>query len=132
MVSAPATYWTSAQSSPASWRASPAAATPYSTKLRPHFPQGCMPAPRTATRLPSAIADRPAGHRAPLPDEILVVVVLVEGVEDYLDLGSDAQVGDADAGDDLAHDDHPFGGELDGGDGEGLVGLARGDEGGRD
>ena len=43
----------------------PAAASPYSTKLRPHLPQGCMPAPRTATRLSSGIgASRPVGRPA--------------------------------------------------------------------
>src|SRR5271167_1343302 len=110
MVSAPATYWTSVQATPASARASPAAANPYSTKFRPHLPQGCMPAPSTATRLSSGTG-RPlpvrgwagAVHRAPLPDHVLVLVVLVEGVEHELDLGAHGQVVDVDPGDHLAH-----------------------------
>src|SRR5215216_5281274 len=49
MVSAPDTSWTSVHWRPASASAACAACTPYSTKLRPHLPQGCMPTPRTAT-----------------------------------------------------------------------------------
>src|SRR5207247_761668 len=49
MVSAPDTNCTSVHASPASASASRVAATPYSTKLRPHLPHGCMPTPRTAT-----------------------------------------------------------------------------------
>src|SRR5271166_6154078 len=98
MVSAPATYWMSVQGRSASRRASPAAASPYSTKLRPHFPHGCIPAPTTATRLSSGtgllLSDRvgssvrgPTGPialglavlvpRPPLPHQVLVVIVLV-------------------------------------------------------
>src|ERR1700692_3033116 len=124
MVSAPATYWMSVQATPASARASPAAASPYSTKLRPHLPQGCMPAPSTAMRLssgtdPPAPGRRPgAVHRAPLPHQVLVLVVLVEGVEHQLDLGPHGQGVDVDPGHHLAHDHHLLGGQLDCGDGE--------------
>src|SRR5450631_1878087 len=127
MVSAPATYWTSVQGIPASARASPAAASPYSTKLRPHLPQGCMPAPSTAMRLSSGIDPPPsvrrsgAVHRTPLPHHVLVLVVLVEGVEHQLDLGPHGQGVDVDSGHHLAHDHHLLGGQLDGGDGEGDV-----------
>src|SRR5271166_1354581 len=106
MVSAPATYWMSVHATPASRRASPAAARPYSTKLRPHLPQGCMPAPRTATRLESGTGGHRRVGRTPLPDQVLVLFVLVEGVEDDLDLGAYREVGDADPGDHLAHHDH--------------------------
>src|SRR5580698_4946427 len=99
MVSAPATYWMSAQSRPASSSASVAALIPYSTKLRPHLPHGCIPAPRTAIRLSSAIGRVRTGatgpvERPPLPDQVLMVVVLVEGLDGDLDLRTDAQVGD--------------------------------------
>src|SRR5580704_1896647 len=101
MVSAPDTYCTSVQGSPASERASPAAANPYSTKLRPHLPQGCMPAPSTATRLSSGIGHplgpgRPGWRggrcRPPLPDQVLVLVVFVEGVQHDLHFGPDGQI----------------------------------------
>src|ERR1700694_4040895 len=100
MVSAPATYWMSGQGRSASARGAWAAASPYSTKLRPHLPQGCMPAPSTAMRLSSGIGP-PLPVRwprntdgAPLPHHVLVLVVLVEGVEHQLDLGPHTQVGD--------------------------------------
>src|SRR5580704_7516106 len=102
MVSAPDTYCTSVQGSPASERASPAAARPYSTKLRPHLPQGCMPAPSTATLLSSGIghllgSGLPGGRRRrrgrpPLPNQVLVLVVFVEGVEHDLHFGPDGQI----------------------------------------
>src|SRR5688572_17699644 len=60
---------------PASARASRAASTPYSTKLRPHLPHGVMPTPAT-------IASPIAGH-LPLPHEL----VLEEGLDDELDGG---------------------------------------------
>src|SRR5271154_6721200 len=101
MVSAPETNWTSVQATPASARASRAAASPYSTKLRPHLPQGCMPAPSTATLLSSGTGrprSRPTSttsttstgstgstDRTPFPHHVLVVVVLIEGVEYQLD-----------------------------------------------
>src|SRR5271166_6938417 len=113
MVSAPATYSMSVQARPDSVSASPAAASPYSTKLRPHFPQGCIPAPRTATRLSSGTGRL---LRSPLPHQVLVLVVLVEGVEDELDLGAHRQIGDTDSGDHLAHHHHLLGGELHRGD----------------
>src|SRR5579863_8891864 len=101
MVSAPETNWMSRQDSPASSRAWRAAASPYSTKLRPHLPQGCMPTPRTAT-----CSGTGRLHRPPLPHEVLVLVVLVEGVEDELHLVADGQVLGRDPGDDLAEHDH--------------------------
>src|SRR5664280_947117 len=116
MVSAPATYCTSVHGRSASARASPAAASPYSTKLRPHLPHGCMPAPRTATLLSSGIRgllSRRGAGRAPLPHHVLVVVVLVEGVEHQFDLAPHRQVGDAHPGHHLAHDHHLLGGQLD-------------------
>src|ERR1039458_8795102 len=111
MVSAPATNWMSVHCRPASSRASPAAARPYSTKFRPHLPHGCMPAPRTAIRLSSGMCalldvDRLSVDRLPLPDHVLVLVVLVQRVEHDLDLGPDREVVDGDARDDLAHDHH--------------------------
>src|ERR1700676_439727 len=116
MVSAPATYWTSVHAPSASARAAPAAANRYSTKLRPHLPQGCMPAPSTAMRLSSGIGP-PLRVRwprntdgAPLPHHVLVLVVLVQGVEHQLDLGPHTQVGDVDPGDHLAQDHHLLGG----------------------
>src|ERR1700728_4994402 len=114
MVSAPATYWTSVQATPAWRRASPAAASPYSTKLRPHLPHGCIPAPSTAPRWASGMC----GLRSPwppLPDQVLVLVVLVEGAEDQLDLVAHGQVTHSHPGDHLAHHHHPLGGQLDGG-----------------
>src|SRR5580704_14265243 len=125
MVSAPATYWTSVQARSASCKASTAAARPYSTKLRPHLPHGCIPAPNTATRLGSGIGPPPSDRRrsgSPLPHQVLVFVVLVQGVEHELHLASDGQLVHPDPRHDLAHHHHPFGAELDGGDGEGDVG----------
>src|SRR5271169_2136629 len=101
MVSAPETNWTSRQARPASASAARAAVSPYSTKLRPHLPHGCMPTPRTATFLSSAMSvSRVVGgcQGAPFPDQILVVVVLVEDVGDELHLGADGQIVDTDSG----------------------------------
>ena len=70
-----------------------AAARPYSTKLRPHLPHGCMPAPRTATFLSSGIAQAsPLLDRAEPPTgrhfhtRYSWSSSSVEGVEDQLDL----------------------------------------------
>ena len=54
-----------------------------------------------------------------------MVVVLVQGVEHQLHLGPDLELVDADPGHDLAHHHHLFGGQLDGGQGEGNVGVGR-------
>src|SRR5271163_4566063 len=104
MVSAPETNWTSLHWRPASARASRAAASPYSTKLRPHLPQGCMPTPSTATlRSSGTCIPRSSRDRPPFPHQVLVVVVFVQHVHHQLDLGADLQVVDADPGHDLAH-----------------------------
>src|SRR5947209_8645270 len=120
MVSAPATYWISDHSRPASPSAARAALTPYSTKLRPHLPHGCMPTPRIATcRFASGT------RRPPFPDQVLVLVVLVEGPERQLHLGAHAEGADIGAGHELAKHDHALVGELDGGDGVGLERVGR-------
>src|SRR4051794_7145427 len=98
----------SRHSRPASASALCAASMPYSTKLRPHLPQGCMPAPSTAMSLMCchlqrfrAAREAPATSRTraservrerarasawlPLPDGVLVVVVLEECLHDELD-----------------------------------------------
>src|SRR3954453_15618172 len=108
MVSAPDTKSTSVQAIPASRMASRAAATPYSTKLRPHLPHGCMETPSTAISrslmLPllapaapgrgarvccSGYAPRDARScdRPPLPHDVLVLVVLEERADLELDGG---------------------------------------------
>src|SRR5919198_5446998 len=84
MVSPAATNWTSVQPRPASPSAASAACTPYSTKLRPHFPHGCMPTPRTATSR-SRIRRRSL-DRLPLPDHVLIVVVLEQRAQRELHL----------------------------------------------
>ena len=64
MVSAPDTNWTSRPRRPRRRRARRrAAATPYSTKFRPHLPHGCMPTPSTATSCApiSSSSCRPTG-----------------------------------------------------------------------
>ena len=48
IVAAPETNCTSFHEIPASFIASRAALTPYSTKFLPHLPQGCMPTPKIA------------------------------------------------------------------------------------
>src|ERR1700681_709166 len=124
MVSAPETKPTSVHDTPASARAARAAASPYSTKLRPHLPHGCMPTPSTATlRSSGTRAPRSGVHRAPLPHQVLVVVVLVEHVHDELDLGAYGQIVNGDLGHDLAHHHHLLLGELHRGDAEGNVGI---------
>src|SRR5580658_9211902 len=124
MVSAPDTNWTSAHDTPASASAPRAAANPYSTKLRPHFPQGCMPTPRTATlRSSGTRASRSGRHRPPFPHQVLVVVVLVEHVDDELDLGAHREVVHGDLGHDLTHHDHLLLGELHRRDAERYVGI---------
>src|SRR5579872_297562 len=114
MVSAPDTNCTSRHSSPASASAPRAAAIPYSTKLRPHLPHGCMPTPSTATRPVSAtpVTPRGRGNRAPLPHQVLVVVVLVQHVGDEVRLGAHREVLDTHARHDLAHHDHLLVGQL--------------------
>src|SRR5947209_8100695 len=101
---------------PASSSAAWAATMPYSTKLRPHLPQGCMPAPRIATsRALMSPAPRRSGGalsrsccRPPLPDEVLVVIVLVQRAEDELDLLPRVQGADVGGRVELAQDDHAF------------------------
>src|SRR3984957_11145991 len=124
MVSAPATYWMSVQATPASASASRAAASPYSTKLRPHLPQGCMPTPSTATlRSSGTRASRSSGHRPPFPHEVLVVLVFVEHVHHELDLVAHGQVIHRDLGRHLAHHDHLLVGQLHRRDAERHVGI---------
>src|SRR5664280_1994838 len=127
IVSAPDTYWISVHATPASFRASPAAASPYSTKLRPHLPHGCMPAPRTATRLSSGIggllAAGSSANGLPLPYQVLVLVILVEGVEHQGHVGADLEVVDGHPGNDLAHHHHLLRTELDRRDAERHVGV---------
>jgi hypothetical protein len=127
MVSAPETNWMSRQVNPASARASRAAARPYSTNGRPHLPHGCMPAPRTAIRLSSGIAQAsdPAETGAPLPHQVVGVVLRVERVDDQLDLVADLEVVDRHAADDLSHDHQLLGRQLDRGQAEGHVGIGR-------
>src|ERR1700694_1234132 len=115
MVSAPETYCTSVHATLASRSASPAAARPYSTKFRPHLPHGCIPAPNTATLFWLGIGllrSGGGGPGAPLPHQVLVVVVFVQRVEHQLDFGSDGQLVHPHTGHDLAHHHHLFGAEL--------------------
>ena len=67
----------SGHATPASASAACAATTPYSTKLRPHLPHGCMPAPRMAMSC-SLTACSSVPQWCPLPDDVLVLVVFVE------------------------------------------------------
>src|SRR5437588_1913860 len=90
---------TSCQSTPASASAARAAWTPYSTKLRPHLPHGCIPAPRTATSLLNGL---------PLPDQRLAVDVRLDR---WLDLITDLQRVERTR--QHAEDHHPFFGQLD-------------------
>src|ERR1700756_5491630 len=99
MVAAPETNCTSRQLTPASAKAARAACTPYSTKLRPHLPQGCMPAPRTATSLL---------NRLPLPDQRLAVDVRLDR---QLNLVADLQPVERTR--QHPQHDHPFLGQLD-------------------
>src|SRR5688572_15645699 len=87
MVSPPATSCTSRHANPASASAVRAACKPYSTKLRPHLPHGCMPTPRTATGFMAV----PSSHRPPLPHDVLVVVVLEKSVDDQFHFRPHAQ-----------------------------------------
>src|SRR6478736_4283597 len=88
----------SRQATEASARAAWAATTPYSTKLRPHLPHGCMPAPRTAMSCSLTVCSStlclsglvPQG--CPLPDHVLVLVVLVERPEHELHLHTDREL----------------------------------------
>ena len=86
----------------ASW----AAATPYSTKLRPHLPHGCMPTPRRPRR--SGVAASRCGR--PLPDRCSSCSSSSKRVSTTSShLVADLQLVDADAGDDLAQHDQPLG-----------------------
>src|SRR5262245_49715840 len=134
MVSPPATYSTSVHAMPASFSASRAAFTPYSTKLRPHFPHGCMPTPRTATSRLTIGTSRSARRRCaasartnrtcaprsldrpPFPHDVSFVGVFEQRVEHKLHRHSCAQVLDVDAAGHLSENHHLFFGELDGGD----------------
>ena len=93
MVSPPDTNCTSRHSTPASASAACAATTPYSTKLRPHLPHGCMPTPRIAMSRSALIAARSlrCGGR-PLPHDVLVVVVFVERAEHELHVHADLEL----------------------------------------
>src|SRR2546421_2508861 len=115
MVSAPETNWTSLHCRPASPRAARAALVPYSTKLRPHLPHGCMPTPSIATCRRSSGTGRP-----PLPDEVLALVVLVERPERQLHLGAHAERGHVGSGGELTEHDHALLVQLDRSDGVGL------------
>src|SRR3954447_17584629 len=101
---------------PASASAARAATTPYSTKLRPHLPHGCMPTPATTTSLicaPPARPSRCCSDRLPLPHDVVVLIVAEQVLDDELDLLPDLEVVDAVAVGDLAEDDHLLVGELD-------------------
>src|SRR3954463_3979052 len=118
---------------------------PYSTKLRPHLPHGCMPTPATTTSALIRPPPRPppnngAGYRrrscagsdrAPLPDDVFAVGVTEQLFDHELDLLSDLQVVDGVAVGDLTEDHHLLVGEFDGRDGEGLEVLAARDVGRR-
>src|SRR2546423_3644028 len=119
MVSAPETNSTSLHRNPASSRAARAAVVPYSTKLRPHLPHGCIPTPRIATCRSASGTGRP-----PFPDEVLVIVILVEGAERQLHLGARAEGSHVGLRHELAQHDHALVGQLDGGDGVGLERVA--------
>src|SRR5690606_34876885 len=92
MVSPPATKSTSFHVRPASLRASRAAFTPYSTKFRPHLPQGCIPTPRIATSFDIVISSARRLRGAPLPDHHALFVGLEERVEHELHLLAHGEV----------------------------------------
>src|SRR6185503_552740 len=102
MVSAPETNWTSLHSRPASCSAARAATMPYSTKLRPHLPQGCMPTPSTTTSLSRSLM----GHRLPLPHRAHFVIGLVERFDDQLHLPTGGERRDVGATRELTQHDH--------------------------
>src|SRR5680860_203091 len=111
MVSAPETKSTSIHSIPASASASRAAATPYSTKLRPHFPHGCMPTPSTTTSLMVAPVGWP-----PLPHDVLVVVILIQLAQLELDLVAQMERRGVDVVGELTEHNHLLLRQLDGDD----------------
>src|SRR5262245_60756459 len=121
MVSAPATNCTSVHARPASTSAAFIACTPYSTKLWPHLPQGCMPTPRTA--MSSLISSLRGGR--PAPHQILVVVVLVQRLDDEPHLHPDREPRGIDAIRQLAQDHHLLGRELHGANGVGNERIGR-------
>src|SRR3954465_2456901 len=94
----------SLQARPASSSAARAATTPYSTKLRPHLPHGCMPTPATTT----SVIDR-----LPLPHDVVVLVVTEQDPDYEPRLLAYLEVVDAEAVSDLTEHDHLFVGELD-------------------
>src|SRR3954469_2429465 len=102
----------SLHSTPASASAACAATTPYSTKLRPHLPHGCMPTPATTT----SVIDR-----LPLPHDVVVLVVTEQVLDDELRLLAYLEVVDAEAVSDLTEHDHLLVDELDRCDGERSV-----------
>src|SRR4029450_692924 len=110
---------TSRHASPASASAARAATTPYSTKLRPHLPHGCIPAPRITTSLTSA-------HHLPLPHGVDGVVVLVERLDDELHRLPCVQRGDIGAARELPEHDHLLVGGGHGGDAAGPAHGAAG------
>src|SRR3974390_25336 len=105
MVSAPDTNCMSRQVRPASSSASRAAASPYSTKGRPHLPHSCIAPP------------------LPLTDQVVPALLGVQSVDHQLDLVTHSQVVDRDPRDDLAHDDELLVGPLPGGQAQGHIGL---------
>src|SRR3954447_4926298 len=121
----------SGQATPASARAARAATTPYSTKLRPHLPHGCMPTPATTTSVTSTTPpatharsrlrrpSRCGSYRLPLPHDVVVLVVTEQILDDELHLLAYLKVVDAEAVCDLTEHDHLLVGELDRCDGEG-------------
>src|SRR5690554_1997514 len=127
MVSPPATKSTSFQEMPASAMASRAAFTPYSTKLRPHLPQGCIPTPRIATSLLIVLSSDRRLHGAPLPNDDALLFGLEERVEHELHLHPDLEARVVVGLRHHAEHDHLLGLELHRRDGEGLVLLRRQD-----
>src|SRR4051812_34863923 len=123
----------SLHSTPASASAACAATTPYSTKLRPHLPHGCMPVPSTTIsrslfmRLRPPALERPCDYESwsgppdlrlargrPLPHDVLVLVVLVERAEHELHRHADFELLGVGAGRELPEYHHLLSLELDG------------------
>ena len=126
----PATKPTSVQATPASSSAARAAATPYSTKLRPHLPQGCMPTPSTAT-CSTAISSPPSLPPAAHFHTITSVGSPVSSSASVNSVSTPApspcppcRSSTVTPATHLAHDHQLLGRELDRGDAEGLVGIA--------
>src|SRR3954469_5355403 len=99
----------SVHATPASASAPCAATMPYSTKFLPHLPHGCIAAPRTAMSL----LMRRSRQRRPLPDDVLVLVVLVERAEHQLHLHADFEHRRVGTGGEPAEHDHLLVGQLD-------------------